>query len=135
MNDRDIEYIQNRLGDPGPAPEAAQRLKAGQVFTSEVVLAAAQFIDRLRNVRYRLAGREDMVREEFTGVDTPADDPRHVEQVINHIAHLEDWQVDEITKELINQKVRRDLGVDPGVLPGESDPSGPEANKAAGEWG
>jgi hypothetical protein len=24
---------------------------------------------------------------------------------------------------------------DPGGLPGESDPSGPEANKAAGEWG
>lgn len=34
--------------------------------------------------------------EEFSGIDTAPEDPRHVQQVIDHIAHLEDEQVAEI---------------------------------------
>lgn len=38
--------------------------------------------------------------EEFGGITTAPDDPAHVEQVINHLAHLEDEQVAKIRDEL-----------------------------------
>jgi hypothetical protein len=41
----------------------------------------------------RRAGPEP---EEFSGVKTPPNDPRHTTEILAHIAHLEDYQVDEI---------------------------------------
>lgn len=41
---------------------------------------------------------------EFGGVDTAPDDPRHVGQIIDHIAHLEDEQVMAIHQELSGWK-------------------------------
>lgn len=54
------------------------------------------------------------VEQEFSGIDTPPDDQRHVEQVISHIAHLDDDQVEKIRK-CLNQwanAARRDDGAE-----------------------
>jgi hypothetical protein len=99
MGIRDQEYIENRLLDPGPAPEACERLrKVGRAdLADEVAWAARNYVDRLRNVRARLLGR---AVEEFSGINSATDDPKHVEEVINHIAHLDEDQVTAIRNQL-----------------------------------
>jgi hypothetical protein len=97
---RDQEYIENRLMNAGPAPETCERLrKLGRAdLADEVAWAARDYMDRLRNVRAKLLGRPV---DEFSGINSAPDDPVHVEQVINHIAHLEEEQVDAIRTKLI----------------------------------
>lgn len=59
--------------------------------------------------------------EEFAGITTPPDDQRHVQQVIDHIAHLRDDQVKKIRDALNmwDRAARRDdsLVPPPGRAP------------------
>jgi hypothetical protein len=100
---RDQEYIENRLMDAGPAAEACGRLRqVGRAdLAEEVMWASRHYVDRLRRVRNKLLDRPV---DEFSGINSAPDDPVHVQEVIDHIAHLEPEQVDAITAALIQWK-------------------------------
>lgn len=59
---------------------------------------------RLAEVSPGVFGKEtfEATGREFGGIDTAPNDPTHVRQVIDHIAHLEDHQVAEIQREICN---------------------------------
>lgn len=81
----------NQQTQPLTAVQGAERQQAFREAVREAVELAAEADARSRT-------------EEFSGVDTAPDDPRHVEQVINHLAHLEDEQVEAIRRELASWK-------------------------------
>jgi hypothetical protein len=56
MNLRDLEYIENRLMDPGPATETCERLRnAGMSDLADDVMEAAKtYLNTLRVVRYEM---------------------------------------------------------------------------------
>lgn len=101
MSYRDQEFIDNRLTDAGPATEAVGRLsRIGRAdLAQEVTYAARQYLDRLRRVRNQLYDRPV---DEFSGITTDADDPRHAQEVVDHIAHLDEEQVEYI-RQALNQ--------------------------------